>query len=187
MVKLSKGLSLLELIIAITLLSVVLMTASTLLISFKKFYFDFTEKQNQVGEIYLGTLEEIITRTRSANRVSATTTLPAIPVTETAYNSTITMYIDENSPHTADNYTDDTQYYYVWNGQYNTDGNIQRTITPAGGSATTKYIAYHVTCFKGTIVPNNQVVIRIDIKLKLSSDAIETFSSIAEARSFAAE
>jgi len=185
MVKLSKGLSLLELIIAITLLSVVLMTASSLLISFNKFYFDFTQKQNQVGEIYLGTLEEIIYRTRSANRVSVTTTLPVNPVAGTTYNSTITMYIDENNPHTADNYTDDARYYYLWNGQFNVDGNIQRSITPAGGSTTTTYIAYHVTCFNGTVVPNNQVVIRIDIKP--SNGAIETFSSIAEARSFAAE
>ncbi len=185
MVKSSKGLSLLELLIAITLLSVVLMTASTLLISFKKFYFDFTERQNQVGEIYLGTLEEIITRTRSANRVSVATTLPATPVVGAAYTSSITMYIDENSPHTADNYTDDTRYIYLWSGRYNQSGDIRRSITPPGGSATTKYIAYHVTYFKGTVVPNNQVVIRIDIKP--SSGAIQTFSSIVEARSLAAE
>lgn len=185
MVKSSKGLSLLELIIAITLLSVVLMTTSILLINFKKFYFDFTEKQNQIGEIYLGTLEEIITRTRSANRVSVTTTLPADPAAGAAYNSTITMYIDENNPHTADNYTDDARYHYLWNGQFNADGNIQRDITPAGGSATTACIAYHVTYFKGTLAPNNQVVIRIDVKP--SDGAIHTFSSIVSARSLASE
>lgn len=185
MVKSSKGLSLLELIIAILLLSVVLMTASTLLITFKKFYFDFTEKQNEVGEIYLGTLEEIVTRIRSANRVSVVSTVPANPITNTAYISTITMYIDENSPHTAENYADDTRYFYSWSGRYNVDGDIRRSITPPGGTPDTKYIAYHISCFKATLAPRNQVVVRLDIKP--SGSAVQTFYSTVEARSFAAE
>lgn len=180
-----KALSLLELIIAITLLSVVLMTASSLLISFKKFYFDFAEKQNQVGEIYLGTLEEIVNRTRAANRISVFNNIPAVPQAGLTYTSSIDMYIDENSPHTADNFTDDTRYIYLWIGKPDVDGNIRREIKPASGASVFTFIAYHVTYFKGTLVPNNQILVRMDIKP--SSGAIETFSSIIEARSLASE
>jgi prepilin-type N-terminal cleavage/methylation domain-containing protein len=183
--RLKKGLSLLELIIAITILSVVLMTASSILISFKKFYFDFTDKQNQTGEVYLGTLEEIVSRIKTANRVTVSTTIPPAPVAGVSYNSTINMYIDENDPHTADNYADDTLCSYEWNGQPNVDGNIQRSITPAGGATNTQTIAYHITYFVGTALSVNQISVRIDIKP--SNGAIETFTAISSARSLAAE
>lgn len=107
------GLTLLELLVVITLLSVVLLTASTLLISFKKFYFDFVQRQSEIGEVSLGVLEEIANRIRVANRITITS--PAV----------IYIYVDNTDPadpaddtiHQYDLVSDRIRYRYKIDGQ----------------------------------------------------------------------
>lgn len=99
--KSKKALTLLELLIAITLLTVVLLTASTLLISFKKFYFDFVKRQAEVGEVSLGVLEEIVNRIKVANKISISSP------------TAIYIYVDNTDPASS---ADDTTYLYYQSG-----------------------------------------------------------------------
>lgn len=92
------GLTLLELIVAVTLLTTVVLTASALLISFKKYYYDFTQKEYKVGEITLAVLEEIVNKIVAANQVTITGA------------SRIDIKIDEANTPTAP--ADDTTYTY---------------------------------------------------------------------------
>lgn len=97
MTRSKKGLTLLELLVAITLLTTVILTASTLLISFKKFYFDFIQRQSDIGEVTLAVLEEMVNRVTVANNVSITG------------SSRIAIRVDNTDPSDPD---DDTIHTY---------------------------------------------------------------------------
>lgn len=69
MARLKKGMTLLELLIAMALITMVLATASALLISFQKFYSGFMQKQENMSDVSLAALEEIAGKITIANSV----------------------------------------------------------------------------------------------------------------------
>lgn len=103
----SRGLSLLELIIAIVLFSVVLVGASSLLVSFGKFSFLTVKSDAALIGTALGTFEEIASRVRAGNkvRIRGTTTNP---------KHILKVRID--IPNTPANPNDDTVYKYWIDG-----------------------------------------------------------------------
>ena len=102
LIRSKKGLTLLELIIATVLLATVILTASTLLISFNKFYFDFVERQSEIGEVTLAVLEEMVNRVTVSNNITITG------------HSRIAVRVDNTDPSDPD---DDTIHTYWKAGQ----------------------------------------------------------------------
>lgn len=62
-----KGLTLLELIVSILLVVTVILTASSILGSFKKFYYDFVKRHSEIGEVTLFALEHMMNNFIPAN------------------------------------------------------------------------------------------------------------------------
>ncbi len=133
-----KGFTLLELVIAIALSAVVLLSASNLLINFGKFSANVVRSEASLMGTSLGAFEEITRRINIANK-AAINPAPAMDVPATAYpagcvaGSCIQIRVDTASPATASVFTDDTVYTYWLNA-----GNLRRTgVTgdPVGGTA----------------------------------------------------
>lgn len=164
-----KGLSLLELIISISLMSVVLMTASSLLITFKKFYFDFVENQSQIGEVSLGALENIASKLKVADYISITTTGSA--------RVTAMIRINKGIPGESPNYSYHT---FIWNKP--TKAISYTSINPA---LPLKVIAYHIPNFAMTLTPDNKVYVIIAVES--SSGSVETFKTCITSQARSAE
>ena len=141
-----KGLSLLELLISITILTAVLLTASTILSSFKKYYFDFIQRESDIKDVSLGVLEEIGNRIRVANRVTITTN---------AGSADITVFVDNGTP---ENYTDDSMHEYLWTQN---DGTIKYQAT--NPTVSWRTIAKNISAFSAALLPDNTVEINITI------------------------
>ncbi|MCX5715785.1 MAG: hypothetical protein NTV07_02780 [Candidatus Omnitrophica bacterium] len=115
-----RALSLIELLIAISLMSAVVLTASVLLINFKKFYKDFTDKQETVGEVSLVVLEDIANKILLANQI-----------TISSGGSQIDIRIDNSDP--SDTADDTVHTYWLQSKQikykYKVDGNPDSATT----------------------------------------------------------
>lgn len=149
--KFKKGLTLIELIISIVLLSVVILTASTLLINFKKFYFDFVERQAELGEVSLGVLEEIVNRITISSMVYIP---PAEP-------SRIYIWVDNTDPGST---ADDTVHTYYL------DNNVIRYKYRVNGGpySASKAVAQHIALLNFSLqysgaLALNQVKINIGV------------------------
>jgi len=153
-----KGLTLLELLIAITLLTVVFLTAATLLSSFNKFYFDFVRRESDIADISLGVLEEIGNRIRVANRIT---------ITSNAASVDITVFVDNGTP---DNPADDSMHEYLWT---QSDGTIRYTAT--NPAVPWRTIAYYISAFSAALLPGNTV--EINITISPSGGAAQSFKT----------
>jgi prepilin-type N-terminal cleavage/methylation domain-containing protein len=128
-----KGFTLLELVIAIALSAVVLLSASNLLINFGKFSANTVKAEASLMGTSLGAFEEITKKIISANAVAINpdTALIAYPGT-CAAGSCVEIRVDENLPGTLSNSADDTIYTYWQSG-----AQLLRSVNgaPAAGTA----------------------------------------------------
>ncbi|MBI4335501.1 MAG: prepilin-type N-terminal cleavage/methylation domain-containing protein [Candidatus Omnitrophica bacterium] len=181
-----KGLTLLELLIAMSIFSMIVLTASSLLISFKKFYIDFVERQSEIEGVSLGLLEEMSNNVRVATRITATTDIPKNPVPDTDYTSTLQLYYDANNPATPENYDDDSYHSYVWVGEVNDKGNITVQDYAYGAGFGAERHVSKVVYFLPVLTPDNKVGITISVKPS-DDGAIQTFATNVVARPRPAE
>lgn len=141
-----KGMSLIELLIAITLLTTVLATASSLLASFRKFYRDFIETQNDIGEVVLTAFEEISNRLLISNEVTITA------------GTKIDIMADTSD--TPADFADDTKYTY----RRDTADN---TIKYSKDDGTEKVIARNVAALTFELQPTGDSALN-RVKMKIS-------------------
>ena len=161
-----KGLTLLELIVAITLLTTVLLTASTLLISFKNFYVNFIQSQAEVGEVSLAVQEEMVERIKFANWLTVTA------------GSRIDISVDNTDPASPD---DDTTYTY-W-----LEGNEIRYRMRVGDNAPgpERVIARDIVNLNFDLHPNDASafnMVRIEIGIQPEGSRQENFATIIATR-----
>lgn len=113
--RLAEGFSLLELILAIVLSTVVLLTASSLIINFGRFTSNVVRSEASLMGTALGAFEELIKRVNAANHV----TFPAV-VAPLPANSSMVLSVDTLIPaagavpahFTPANFADDTTFTY---------------------------------------------------------------------------
>lgn len=110
MARLKKGMTLLELLIAMALLAMVLMTASVLLISFQKFYSGFMQKQENLGDVSLAALEEIVAKVTVANNVAINGIWP-VPLTGKPIKHSLCVTDNRGTPTDT---SDDNIMELVW-------------------------------------------------------------------------
>ncbi|MFA5159892.1 MAG: prepilin-type N-terminal cleavage/methylation domain-containing protein [Candidatus Omnitrophota bacterium] len=131
-----EGFTLLELIIAIALLTVVLLSAANLLINFGKFSTNVVRSEASLMGTALGVFEEIVDKLTAANKVainpetnidSPAVSYPAGCLTD---GSCIQIRVDENAAPTPSTYSDDTVYTYWQSGSA-----LYKAVNSAGGSA----------------------------------------------------
>ena len=112
-----KGFSLLELVIAIALSAVVLLTAANLLISFGNFSAGLVKSEASLMGTALGAFEEITSKITMANEVAikpeVVPNFPAYPV-GSANGSCIQIRVDTSG--TPSVFTDDTVFIYWLSG-----------------------------------------------------------------------
>ena len=153
-----RGFTLLELLIAITILTGVLLTAAALLSSFKKYYFDFVQRESDIKDISLGVLEEIGNRIRMANRITVTTNADSVD---------ITVFVDKGTP---DNPTDDSMHEYLWTQKTQI---IQYSAT--NPTVTSRTIAENISAFSAALLPDNTV--EMDITVLPTGGAAQSFKT----------
>ena len=100
----NEGFTLLELIIAIVLSAVVLLSASNLMINFGNFSTNLVKSEASLMGTALGTFEEMVGRITAANQV----TIPAPSIAAPS----IAIGVDELSVSTPSDTADDTVYTY---------------------------------------------------------------------------
>lgn len=122
------------------LLSTVLITAASLSISFKKFYFDFVQRQAEIGEVSLAALEDIVSKLAVANQA-----------TVSANGSRIDIRVDTDE--TPGDFTDDTTHTYWLTG-----GTIQYQHTVDGATSEARTLAVSITNLSFAPLSNNLVV-----------------------------
>jgi prepilin-type N-terminal cleavage/methylation domain-containing protein len=115
-----KGFTLIELVIAIALSAVVLLSASNLLINFGKFSANVVKNEASLMGTALGAFEEIVGKITAANEVTIPATAVAAPSIE----------IRVDTPNTASNFADDTVYKYWKSGTQ-----LFKSVGSAAGSA----------------------------------------------------
>ncbi len=134
----NEGFTLLELVIAMALAAVVLLSASNLLINFGKFNSNVVKSEASLMETALGSFEEIVGRILAANKVAINKTptpdaaLTSYPAGCAADSSCIQIRVDRAVPTTSSDYTDDTVYTYWKSGTQ-----LKYTIKVGTGAAST--------------------------------------------------
>ena len=118
MARLKKGMTLLELVIAMLLLTMVLTTASALLISFQKFYSGFMKKQENVSDVSLAALEEIVGKATVANSIVALNGSWPVPLPGNPTGPSIVI-IDNGKSSSPTNTSDDQIMELVWDQSNN--------------------------------------------------------------------
>ncbi|MCM8782232.1 MAG: hypothetical protein NC828_04210, partial [Candidatus Omnitrophica bacterium] len=92
----------------------------TLLISFKKFYFDFVQRQTKIGEVTLDVLEEIVSRLTVANKVMirGSSSIISGPRIDIRIDNTNPSIFDDDTTHTywRDAADKTIKYKYKTNG-----------------------------------------------------------------------
>ncbi len=141
-----RGLGLLELIVAMSLLAAVLMGATSIFLSLKKTGSSFYATESSLMEAVLAANEEMVQKiTVSNSAVPDSTVTPA--------NSKITVKVDEAN--TPTNTTDDITYVYALSGK-----NLTRKI----GEGTAVVIAKDITAL--TFTPDGSNTIAIEMKVQ---------------------
>jgi type II secretory pathway pseudopilin PulG len=162
-----RGLTLLELLIAITILTGVLLTASAVLSSFKKYYFDFVQRESDIQDVSMGVLEEMGNRIKVANRIT---------ITANADLTDITVFVDAGTPGDP---ADDSMHEYLW-----TKADETIRYSAANPTVSPKTIAKNISAFSAALLPDNTV--EMDITVSPDAGAAQTFKSIVVAYSHAA-
>ena len=155
-----KGLTLLELLIAITILTGVLLTASAILGSFKKYYFDFVQRQSDIQDVSMGVLEEMGNRIKASNRITITTNADSVD---------ITVFVDNGTPEDP---ADDSMHKYLWT---KADGTIKYSATNPAVPETT--IAKNISAFSAVLLPEN--IIEMNITVSPRAGAPQSFKKTA--------
>jgi prepilin-type N-terminal cleavage/methylation domain-containing protein len=170
-----KGLTLIELIVAMTMLSVVILTSSAVLINFKKFYKGFSDKQAVVGEVSLAFLEDITNKVFLANELTINP-----PDTPGPSGSSIAIRVDNSDPSST---ADDTVYTYWYSGT-----EIQRKSTnPTSGPTT---VAKDVSSLKFETQPAagpSPNYLKITVEIRIAGGGTEKFETNIVARCRCAE
>lgn len=141
-----RGLGLLELIVAMSLLAAVLMGATSIFLSIKKTGSSFYATESSLMEAVLAANEEMVQKITVSNS--------AVPdSTVTPKNSKITVKVDEAG--TPTDATDDKTYEYALSGK-----NLTRKI----GTGTAVVIAKDITALKFTRDGSNTIVIEMKVQ-----------------------
>ena len=115
-----EGFTLLELVIATVLFSVVLLAASNLLISFGSFSSNLVKSETSLIGTSLGAFEEITGKIEIANQVAIPSAGAAIAMPPAAYPANCVgincIQIRVNTPGSPADHTGDTVYTYWWFG-----------------------------------------------------------------------
>jgi len=175
------GATLLDLLLAVALFTIVLLTASNLMISFGKLSSNFVKNEASVMGTALGTFEDIVRKVTLANQLTipATTVIPSPVPTEAPYNS-LEIRIAPTGPATAD-HTNDTIHYY-WQ-----DGCQLKYKSKIGVAATTgdSIVAEDIVSFSVASPYPNQA--EIGLTAKPANGPTETLKTLAVARARSAQ
>ena len=164
MKKPEKGFTLIELVIAIALSAVVLLSVSNLLISFGNFSTKVIKGEASLMGTALGTLEEIIAQITVANKVAIPSADANMDVPSTPYpagcagSACIQIRVDTADPITPSDYSDDTVYTYWKSGSQ-----LFRSVT--GGPAAGSVIAEDLVSLSFTKTPENQIKISLEAQV----------------------
>jgi prepilin-type N-terminal cleavage/methylation domain-containing protein len=172
-----EGFTLLELLIAITLGSVVLLAASNFLVNFAKYTSSFIKSEAVLTGATLAAFEEIVDKISFANKavcgIEAAMDVPgtARPVGCSTDGSCIQIRVDKVEPTTPSNYSDDTVYNYWKSG---TD--LYRSICPLGVCGASSIIATGINTLSFTRVDKDNAAsasyfntIRVVLEVRASS------------------
>ncbi|MFH1848199.1 MAG: prepilin-type N-terminal cleavage/methylation domain-containing protein [Candidatus Omnitrophota bacterium] len=175
-----KGMTLLELIISMSLITVVMMTTSSLFNSFNKFYFDFVKSSENLGEISLAALEHMV-HTITISNMGEVTTAPSIPVTtEGNIETGLLLRVDRTDPSSA---LDDTTYYY-WKESTGGNSDALKYVTANPGGAV-NILAKGIESIAFAMPTGHSV--RINIGVKPQSGAAQEFETTVVMRGRSAQ
>ncbi len=162
LVRNQRGLGLLELIVAISLLAVVLMGATSIFLSMKKTGSSFYATESSLMEAVLAANEEMVQKiTVSNSAVPDSTVAPP--------NSKITIKVDEAN--TPANTADDVTYVYALDGRH---------LTRKIGAGAAVVIAKDITSL--TFAPTGSNTITIDLEVQPAGGGKEHIKTTATAR-----
>ena len=165
--KSEEGFTLLELVIAIALSAVVLLSASNLLIHFGKFSATVVRNEASLMGTALGAFEEIVGKITTANEVN-------IPATNFAAPS-IDIRVSPTGAATGGHGSDVFHTYWVANGQLNYKSSGGGVVTPAGGGTP---IANDIVAASSSFIRDatnqNHITVTLDTHIHSGSDTLET-------------
>ena len=102
-----RGMTLVELFISVILFITVLVTGSSLFLTFKKSFLNYTKSQPVIADAILGAFEDMTQKISRANDINITNS-----------GHTLAVRVDDPSIYakTPENYADDITHTYEWNG-----------------------------------------------------------------------
>lgn len=172
--KTGKGMTLLELMIAVALLCVMFFTAMTILVNFRRFFYNFTGAMPSLMDT-AGAFEDMTSKIILSNKVTI--------LSSSATDSSIELWVDNTDPSVS---TDDTVYTYSWTNSTNA---LKRKSNVGSPGGTNTSIAVDVTALTFTLQPvADPAANRVKMKLVAQPGNItETMVTTAVARGRSAQ